>query len=75
MSTPAEDSTTTIINLNHSDNNAKLEVSQLIQQRSYNTLTARIKLDLERINNLHPIKSAFRGQNDYPYGSGTGLLH
>lgn len=33
-------------------------------------LRASIKLDLERINKLHPIKNAFRGQSDYPYGSG-----
>ncbi|MFU5211781.1 MULTISPECIES: hypothetical protein [Pseudomonas] len=70
MSVPAEDSTPTIINLNHSDTNAKLEVSQLIQQRSYNTLRASIKLDLERINKLYPMKNVFRGQSDYPYGSG-----
>lgn len=49
MSAPTENSTTTIIDLNHSDTNAKLEVSQLVQQRSYITLTKHIKTDLERI--------------------------
>lgn len=70
MSAPAQNSTTTIIDLNHSDSNAKLEVSQLVQQRSYNTLTNLIKTDLERINKLYPLKNASRADNNYPYGSG-----
>jgi hypothetical protein len=70
MSAPAEDSNTITIDLNHSDTNETLKVGQLIQQRSYNTLRASIKLDLERINKHHPIKNAFRGKSDYPYGSG-----
>lgn len=70
MSAQAENSTKIIIDLNHSDTNAKLEVSQLVQQRSYNTLKKLIKTDLERIKKLHPLKNAFLVENDYPYGSG-----
>lgn len=70
MSSTAEDSTSIIIDLNHSDTNAKLEVSQLIQQGSYNALSTSIKHDLERINKIYPIKGLIHGQSNYPYGSG-----
>lgn len=70
MSASAEKSTTILIDLDHSDTNAKLEVSQLVQQRSYNTLAKRIETDLDNIKKLYPLKKASREENDYPYGSG-----
>lgn len=70
MSAPAENSTTTIIDLNHSDTNAKLEVNQLVQHQSYSKLKQRIKADLESSKKILTPRQASRAEDDYPYGSG-----
>ncbi len=70
MSTPAENSITTIINLNQSDTNAKLEVNKLVQYRSYIKLKDCIKRDLANSEKIPSSKHVSRAEHDYPYGSG-----
>ncbi|ASV39768.1 hypothetical protein CI807_27360 [Pseudomonas sp. NS1(2017)] len=70
MSTPTEYTTTIIIDLNQSDTNAKLEVNQLVQRQSYNTLKERIERDLASAEKVPPSGQVHRAEHEYPYGSG-----
>ncbi|RUT39808.1 hypothetical protein WG29040_05680 [Pseudomonas sp. PAMC 29040] len=70
MSASAENSTSIVIDLDHSDSNTKLEVNQLVQHQSYSTLAKRIKTDLDSAKKLRQLQHASRIENEYPYGSG-----
>lgn len=63
-------SITTIIDLNHSDTNAKLDVTQLVQYQSYSNLKQYIAGDLERFKKILVSRKDSRVTGEYPYGSG-----
>lgn len=70
MTTPADNSITTIINLNQSDTNAKLEVNHLVQYQSYVKLKNLITGDISNAEKVPSSKQVSRTEHDYSYGSG-----
>ncbi|EQC0106226.1 P-loop NTPase fold protein [Pseudomonas aeruginosa] len=66
MTASAGSPTTIIIDLDHSDTNAKLEVNQLVQHQSYNKLRQRIAADLESFQRKLPTRAV----GSAPPGSG-----
>lgn len=66
MTASAGSPTTIIIDLDHSDTNAKLEVTQLVQHQAYSKLRQRIAADLERSQRALTTRAA----GSVPPGSG-----
>lgn len=70
MKKTAEQLNQTNIDLNHSDTNAKFEVSELVQHKSYIKLEQKIEADLANAKKILKLRKISSAEDDYPYGSG-----